>query len=66
MRKSTDSKGKSSWVFDAPYNPGTGTEFTGELNGMGTRATGTVCYSFAKDAEAENFCEFHDGFTATK
>jgi hypothetical protein len=47
------------------FNPATQTSFSGELNKKGTRVTGGVSYSFFKDTETENVCEFFKG-TAQK
>lgn len=57
---------QTSWVFNMQFNPATQTSFSGELNRKGTRVTGGVSYSFVKDAETENICEFAKGFTAKK
>ena len=57
---------ETSWVFNMQFNPATQTSFSGELNRRGTRVTGGVTYSFVKDAETENVCEFAKGFTAKK
>ena len=64
VAKST-SDGKTRWSFITPYD-GDGTEFSGEVNRKGTRATGEVIYYYGQGPENEISCGFSKGFTATK